>query len=445
MTCKLLLPLLLLATGISSSPHGYQYQLPKEYDSYSHGNSGSYSQLEPFRRFLRNYMSSQDTHPYQYMKHPMANVQVRSEMPKPSQYHHHKESSNMARDKYMVGELFFKNQEGQDKDDDSDSDKLPYNVIEKFQNYETRYYPSATYVCNKTKIDTAADPLAGLERMNPYEVMMSRRYQKRPKSQMFQELFKYIQGENQEQEKIEMTSPVVMFHKVTKETTIGDYEDVEMCFYLPHRYQENHEHLKNQRHHESNVHDENHDHHEHDENHEHHEHDENHEHHEHNENHEHQGNQRHKENNDHQEDHEHQDEPENLELDVDAPSFRHAAVPPPKPMDNGRVYLYTRPAMHVYVRTFGGFALTHQTWEEQREILEDDILGKKYNAKEYFTASYDNPWKLGNKRNEVWIQCLEPFQTLPGDVAGELTKRDLIKKHKSSKAENTNKSKTLKD
>merc|ERR1712071_484511 len=102
---------------------------------------------------------------------------------------------------------------------------------------------------------------------------------------------------------------------------------------------------------------------------------------------------------------------------------RHAVVSPPEPVENGRVYLYTRPAMQVYVRTFGGFALTHQTWEEQREILEEDILGKKYNPSEYFTAQYDNPWKLTNKRNEVWIQCLQPFETLPASVVGDKTRK----------------------
>merc|ERR1719483_1403918 len=215
-------------------------------------------------------------------------------------------------------------------------------------------------------------------------------YQKAPRSQMFWELFKYIQGVNQNQEEIQMTSPVVVFHNITKETTLGDYEEQEMCFYLPQKYQENHPFQKiitkifgdgfRQIHEHVHLHDENHEHHEHDENHEH------------NENHEQQDNQRHKETQEHSEDHEHPEDPEqeeNLENEVDAPTFRHAALPPPQPMENGRVYLYTRPAMQVFVRRFGGFALTHQTWEEQREILEDDILGKKYNHKEYFTASYD--------------------------------------------------------
>merc|ERR1711915_533306 len=93
---------------------------------------------------------------------------------------------------------------------DENEEELPYKVIQKFQNYEKRYYPSAKYVCNTTSVDTAADPLAGLERMNPFEVMMSRRFSKTPKSQQFMELFRYIQGVNQNQEEIEMTRPVVI-------------------------------------------------------------------------------------------------------------------------------------------------------------------------------------------------------------------------------------------
>merc|ERR1719154_234030 len=243
-----------------------------------------------------------------------------------------------------------------------------------------------------------------------------------------------------------MTSPVVVFPKVTKETKIGDYEEVEMCFYLPHKYQENHDHLENQRHHdrhheinENHEHNENSEHpedHEHPENQEHHaKHHENNENSEHPEDHMHQKNTRHTENHEHSDDHEHPEEHEHLEeeLGVDATSFRHAKQPPPQPMENGRVYLYKRPAMKVYVRTFGGFALTHQTWETQRELLEDDLLGKKYNNKEYFTASYDNPWKLGNKRNEVWIKCLEPVQTLPGELLENQARRGVTKHSKLQK------------
>ena len=67
------------------------------------------------------------------------------------------------------------------------------------QGYEKRFYPPATFVCNKTSIDTAADPFAGLDDMNPFVLMSSRRYQRRPESQMFMELFRYIAGLNKVQ------------------------------------------------------------------------------------------------------------------------------------------------------------------------------------------------------------------------------------------------------
>ena len=39
--------------------------------------------------------------------------------------------------------------------------------------------------------------------------------------------------------------------------------------------------------------------------------------------------------------------------------------------------IYPRPEIDVYVRTFDGFALTADTWERQRQILLDDLIGKK--------------------------------------------------------------------
>ena len=39
-----------------------------------------------------------------------------------------------------------------------------------------------------------------------------------------------------------MTRPVVTFHNVTKETPLGNYEDLCMCFYLPSKYQADHDH-----------------------------------------------------------------------------------------------------------------------------------------------------------------------------------------------------------
>ena len=55
------------------------------------------------------------------------------------------------------------------------------------------------------------------------------------------------------------------------------------------------------------------------------------------------------------------------------------------PMEDSRVEILTklsdnirhRPEIEVYVRTFDGFALTADTWESQRQILLDDLIGKK--------------------------------------------------------------------
>merc|ERR1712223_1036772 len=248
--------------------------------------------------------------------------------------------------KYMLGQYYFKESQHKDQHQDFnqehreyDTEEIPYSVLEEYEGYEERYYPAATFVCNKTSIDTAADPFAGLDDMNPFEIMGSKRYKNRHESQMFMELFRYIAGVNQEQEKIEMTRPVVVFHNVTKETPLGNYEDLCMCFYLPAKYQADHDHS-------------------------------------------------------------------------DERSSRHAAEVPPQPLDNSAVYLYTAPAHHVFVRRFGGYALTHNQWEKEMEALEADLVYDRhsYQQGQYYTAGYNSPWKLHNRRNEVWMQCLESLE-----------------------------------
>jgi len=243
--------------------------------------------------------------------------------------------------KYMLGQYYFKESQHKDQHQDFnqehreyDTEEIPYSVLEEYEGYEKRYYPAATFVCNKTSVDTAADPLAGLDDMNPFEIMGSKRYQRRHESQMFMELFRYISGVNKEQEEIEMTRPVAVFHNITEETPIGNYEDLCMCFYLPSKYQSDHQHER---------------------------------------------------------------------------SSRHVAETPPEPLGDS-VYLYTAPAHHVFVRRFGGYALTHNHWEQERKALEADLVydSHKYQQGQYYTAAYDHPWKLHHRRNEVWMQCLEP-------------------------------------
>merc|ERR1712029_915249 len=254
----------------------------------------------------------------------------------------------------MLGELFFKQGGGREKENDlslvdEDIENLPYEVLKTYETFEQRYYPSAIYVCNKTRnIDTVADPFAGLEDMSPFSVMSSKRWKRHHTSRMFMELFKYISGVNQNQEEMEMTSPVVTTHEVVKEDPQGNYEDQEMCFYLPSQYQENHSH----------------------------------------------------------------EEKDELR------EARHEQMTAPPPLDNNKVYLKTRPAMYVFARRFGGFPLTHDQWEKQRLTLEADLLvGRlKYKIGEYMTVGYDSPWKMVKRRNEVWMQCLEGTHPLPAPV-----------------------------
>ena len=134
-----------------------------------------------------------------------------------------------------------------------------------------------------------------------------------------------------------MTRPVVVFHNVTKETPLGNYEDLCMCFYLPAKYQADHDHS-------------------------------------------------------------------------DERSSRHAAEVPPQPLDNSAVYLYTAPAHHVFVRRFGGYALTHNQWEKEMEALEADLVYDRhsYQQGQYYTAGYDSPWKLRNRFVlKSWNPCGE--------------------------------------
>jgi len=265
--------------------------------------------------------------------------------------------------KYMVGEEFFKNTDKSNdlNDADNDLEQIPYQIIKKENTYEQRYYPAATYVCNKTQnIDTAADPFGGLEKMNPWKLMSSRRWKHHHTSKMFMELFKYISGVNKNTESIEMTRPVLTEHVVVQEDPLGNYEDQEMCFYLPSKYQEGHLH---------------------------------------------QG----------------EEEDEAVVDPEQRRRRRHAAVAPPPPLDAGKVYTFTRPALTVFVRRFGGFPITHDSWEKQKDALEVDLLDDKhkYQLNDYYTVGYDSPWKLGNRRNEVWIKCLEENHQFPAPVVEE--------------------------
>jgi len=307
-------------------------------------------------------------HPYRYMKDPMAKVPLKNPMvipyiqpgytnkfvrlpslqPKPYSHQMRPTYQDLA---YMVGEQFFKeglyNPENDHLEDivnflqeeGQEEEQIPYEVVQSFGSYEKRHYPTAVYACVQEKVDTATDPLAGLRFSNQRDVikaMRTDRWQKLPSTRMFNELFKYINGHNEQSVKINMTGPVTTLHHVERRDYLGSFEIQEMCFYLPSVYQADHEHKEG------------------------------------------------------------------------GPSPRHISEEAPQPQHDSKVFLHTRPEMDVYVRTFGGFAITEEVWETERKKLEADLADVPHHDNEFFTACYNSPWEVRNRRNEVWIQCVEP-------------------------------------
>merc|ERR1712003_56250 len=86
--------------------------------------------------------------------------------------------------------------EGDQPGEVEDYENAPYNVINSFDGYEERFYPSTKWVCTRTG--------------------------------RFMDLFGYISGENSQKQKIEMTVPVL--------STYSE-KGKEMCFWLPSAFQ----------------------------------------------------------------------------------------------------------------------------------------------------------------------------------------------------------------
>lgn len=126
-------------------------------------------------------------------------------------------------------------EDGWDKEYESPS----FSVLRTTPNFEERLYPSTLWVCTNLKVDTAADPLWGLERRNFLEIMKSERFKTQvPASLMFWPLFRYIRGENARNESIAMTKGVTTAHiQIKEDDERGDVELQEMCFYLESKFQ----------------------------------------------------------------------------------------------------------------------------------------------------------------------------------------------------------------
>merc|ERR1719481_215964 len=78
----------------------------------------------------------------------MASVPIKHFQPKyqakPMTYTHHQQGGHASLYdlmSYMVGEKYFKQQQGED------GEQLPYQILENYESYQKRMIPSAQYVC----------------------------------------------------------------------------------------------------------------------------------------------------------------------------------------------------------------------------------------------------------------------------------------------------------
>ncbi|RXN06255.1 kinesin KIF25 [Labeo rohita] len=76
---------------------------------------------------------------------------------------------------------------------------------------------------------------------------------------------------------------------------------------------------------------------------------------------------------------------------------------PPKPTDPD-VFIENRKELTVFVRTFGGFANSESCRAELLNLIESlKRDGMKFKEAPFYRAGYDSPFKLTNRRNEVWL------------------------------------------
>ncbi|XP_060908037.1 heme-binding protein 2 [Labrus mixtus] len=81
---------------------------------------------------------------------------------------------------------------------------------------------------------------------------------------------------------------------------------------------------------------------------------------------------------------------------------------PPEPGD-AEVFVEHRKEFTAYVRTYGGFSNETLKRQELLKLLESlQRDGVPYVDKPFYACGYDSPFKLTNRRNEVWVFKKEP-------------------------------------
>jgi len=79
-------------------------------------------------------------------------------------------------------------------------------------------------------------------------------------------------------------------------------------------------------------------------------------------------------------------------------------VKPPAPIEKD-VYIQNRQAMKVYVKVFGGFALSNDDYNRQYQAFKTEMAGKQTKDGIYYGLSYNSPWET-ERRNEIWLQAI---------------------------------------
>jgi len=120
-------------------------------------------------------------------------------------------------------------------DDYNGYEQAPYTVIQTYdENIEMRRYSSANWVCTGgSSVYQSADNWSNAGILGLYNYLTRDRSQD-DQGTLFWRLFRYIQGENSANQKIEMTVPVT-----TKMIVNKSEEKLEklMCFYIPELFQ----------------------------------------------------------------------------------------------------------------------------------------------------------------------------------------------------------------
>lgn len=75
----------------------------------------------------------------------------------------------------------------------------------------------------------------------------------------------------------------------------------------------------------------------------------------------------------------------------------------PKPSD-ANVFISSLPTMEVWVLPYGGYSSTATDREKAAELMKKLEAAKEpFSSSVWYTAGYDSPYTLTNRRNEVWL------------------------------------------